>query len=215
MNEHDSKRKALEISHGLFRIAAEVREPHLKDELYRLSVELVRHEGEGDALKVLKTLELLEAFVMLGEAVGEIAYVNSQIIYRELHLLRTSIEERARHNSRSFDLQSIFSSLSDSSGNEISGNVITADAPIPEPNDSSNEEIKKAFHSQDRLNLVAERVAELGHAAMRDIIAAFPGVSERTIRYDLQKLCEQGIIERIGSGGPASYYRTKEVVPTL
>lgn len=42
---------------------------------------------------------------------------------------------------------------------------------------------------------------------LKDLTAEFPDVSERTLRYDLSKLCEQGIIERVGNGGPASHYR--------
>jgi hypothetical protein len=47
---------------------------------------------------------------------------------------------------------------------------------------------------------------------LKDLLAEFPDVSERTIRYDLQRLCEQGIIERVGNGGPASYYIFKGVI---
>lgn len=46
-----------------------------------------------------------------------------------------------------------------------------------------------------------------GVCRLKDILILFPEVSERTLRYDLQRLCEQGVIERVGSGGPASYYR--------
>lgn len=44
---------------------------------------------------------------------------------------------------------------------------------------------------------------------MKDLIAEFPDVSERTLRYDLQRLLQQGSIDRIGNGGPASYYVMK------
>ncbi len=42
---------------------------------------------------------------------------------------------------------------------------------------------------------------------LKDVLAEFQSVSERTIRYDLQGLCEKGVIERVGNGGPATYYR--------
>ncbi len=44
---------------------------------------------------------------------------------------------------------------------------------------------------------------------LKEITTAFPHVSERTMRYDLQKLCEQGLLQRIGNGGPGSFYRLK------
>jgi len=54
---------------------------------------------------------------------------------------------------------------------------------------------------------IADFIRQCGNAAMKDIIVAFPDVSERTLRYDLQKLCDQDLIERAGNGGPSSYYR--------
>jgi hypothetical protein len=52
---------------------------------------------------------------------------------------------------------------------------------------------------------------------MRDLALAFPEVSERTLRNDLQTLVSQHSIERFGSQGPFSYYRavTKHEVLSL
>lgn len=44
---------------------------------------------------------------------------------------------------------------------------------------------------------------------MKDLIAEFPDVSERTLRYDLQRLLQHGTVQRVGNGGPASYYVIK------
>ena len=44
---------------------------------------------------------------------------------------------------------------------------------------------------------------------LKDLLSEFDGTSERTMRYDLQKLCSQGILERIGAGGPSSYYKVR------
>jgi hypothetical protein len=46
---------------------------------------------------------------------------------------------------------------------------------------------------------------------LRDITSAFPDVSARTIRYDLERLCSQGIIERIGAGGPGNRYKIRVI----
>ena len=47
---------------------------------------------------------------------------------------------------------------------------------------------------------------------MRDLQESFTGVSERTIRYDLEKLIEMGLIERAGQSGPSTFYRVKQLV---
>lgn len=61
----------------------------------------------------------------------------------------------------------------------------------------------------------AKIVAAIRHnpeARMRDLLAALPGVSERTIRYDLERLVSSGTIEREGVGGPATRYRLRQGV---
>lgn len=64
-----------------------------------------------------------------------------------------------------------------------------------------------------RQSAIVERIRQSGNDGLklRGIIAEFPGVSDRTVRYDLQKLCSQGILERIGPGGPASSYRVRVI----
>jgi repressor of nif and glnA expression len=42
---------------------------------------------------------------------------------------------------------------------------------------------------------------------LKDIQEVLPDTSERTIRYDLQTLLEQNLIERIGNAGPSVFYR--------
>lgn len=41
---------------------------------------------------------------------------------------------------------------------------------------------------------------------LKDLIAAFPDISERTLRYDLVKLCQIGKLRREGMGGPSNFY---------
>lgn len=44
---------------------------------------------------------------------------------------------------------------------------------------------------------------------MKDLLATFPDVSERTIRNDLQRLLNKGVVERIGGGGASTAYVMK------
>ncbi|MFA6187628.1 MAG: DeoR family transcriptional regulator [Phycisphaerae bacterium] len=60
-----------------------------------------------------------------------------------------------------------------------------------------------------RQNLISEKIRQSGKANVKDLVSQFPGVSERTLRYDLQKLCDQGAIEKIGSSGPGTSYSPK------
>lgn len=60
-----------------------------------------------------------------------------------------------------------------------------------------------------RQSAILDRIRQRGYCRLRDIEEAFTDTSERTLRYDLQHLIEKGLVERIGSGGPASFYRVK------
>ncbi len=46
---------------------------------------------------------------------------------------------------------------------------------------------------------------------LKDIQDSLHEGSERTIRYDLQDLIERGLVERIGSGGPSTYYKVLQI----
>lgn len=61
----------------------------------------------------------------------------------------------------------------------------------------------------DRQERIVTTIRQNPNARMRDLLAALPGVSERTIRYDLERLVSSGIIEREGVGGPATWYRIR------
>lgn len=61
----------------------------------------------------------------------------------------------------------------------------------------------------DRQNRIVAEIRQNPEVRMRDLLAALPGVSERTIRYDLERLVSSGIIEREGVGGPATRYRVR------
>lgn len=64
-----------------------------------------------------------------------------------------------------------------------------------------------------RQSAIVEKIRQFGNepAKLKDIIAAFPDYSERTLRYDLERLCSLGVIERVGTGGPATYYKIRVI----
>ena len=87
-------------------------------------------------------------------------------------------------------------------------------------NFAENQEIRSGFNGAkisvddnpaNRQSEIVDKIRQSGNnqIQLKDIIAAFPDFSDRTIRYDLQRLCNQGIIERIGSGGPGTHYRIR------
>ena len=66
--------------------------------------------------------------------------------------------------------------------------------------------VEKTQDKQGGQDLVLKKVKELGKTTTKEILGFFPEISERTIRFYLQGLCEQGLVSRVGTTGPGSYY---------
>lgn len=76
-------------------------------------------------------------------------------------------------------------------------------------NEPSDDLYSGGYGSDKRQAAIAEKIKELGNCRLKDLMEYMPDVSERTIRYDLQKLIESKVIERVGGGGPFSFYRAR------
>jgi len=95
------------------------------------------------------------------------------------------------------------------------GNIPATNSGNPAiiPAESGNEnspEIIELIKSGNRHGAILEKIRQSGNCRIKDIHDLFPECSERTIRYDLQSLTEQNLIEKIGTGGPAVFYKNKE-----
>ncbi len=63
--------------------------------------------------------------------------------------------------------------------------------------------------STERKKLIMSVIEKRAMCHINDIIAVLPGVSDRTLRYDIKTLADQRLIERVGTGGPNSFLRVK------
>ena len=102
------------------------------------------------------------------------------------------------------------------------GLKIERQAPAVIATEAATEEDPKVniFNGETRQMAIYELIRQFGKESgngcrMRDLQEGFSGVSERTIRYDLEKLIEMGLIERAGQSGPSTYYRVKKLTPVL
>lgn len=91
--------------------------------------------------------------------------------------------------------------------------LVSSSTAVAESNSFSESKIgqdnNQALNIAMRQASIVDKIKSANGAGKRlkDVLAEFQDVSERTIRYDLQKLCERGVIERVGNGGPATFYR--------
>ena len=72
--------------------------------------------------------------------------------------------------------------------------------------------ITDSLNLEVRQSAILEKIKQLsqsgGECGLKELMAAFPDVSDRTLRYDLQKLIFQGLIVKVGNRGPNTNYRS-------
>lgn len=192
--------KAQEIGYAVVRVAAYVRRQELRQRLERLSFQLLEDAVGGNLELAIRTCSSLESLINLGKSIYEIEPINAKVILGELASLNEAMRQIAGLEQLP-NLDNIFSK---------------PPAVLTEAQDNGQENGNgnggNGINASIRQSAILEKIrqSENRQAQLKDIIAAFPDISERTMRYDLQKLCLQGLLERAGNGGPGSYYLLKQ-----
>lgn len=186
-------KKAYEICYAVFRLGNAIKNADLRTRLEKAGLDLL----EAGSVENLSHLEIL---VLFSQGIGEISYPQSQVLLREIGNLNAAIRQ---NNAAIADLnlEEFFSP------EEVKATppMIIENPDIPSIIEKDKE------NAAMRQSAIMEIMRQVQNCRIKDLIAAFPGVSERTLRYDLQKLCETGTIERVGTAGPGIYYQLKTV----
>lgn len=221
----------MELTHALFRVARGVRHEGLKSRIEAWGITFLESTSLCHLESIAKDIHILEQLIIFGETVGEIPYQNSRVLYAQFEAAKLAIRQHEEVVTANSAIDHVFSgeasseSYRDSLPISIKRSNVDKEEPAlgeqdlaPSINKSpfiiglNNNEYHVVTASSERRKVIVEKIRQLGSAAMKDLIAAFPSVSERTIRYDLQKLCELMVLERSGNGGPASYYHVRDGV---
>lgn len=217
--------KSQELSFALLRVAGHIRRFELRRTIERLSYHLLENISYENPEMSLSTIAALRNFVTLGKNVYEIETVNARILDRELEHLAAEVRKHAGVDSLP-DLETLFTQRVEIRQNTAKGNTaktrklphsspLPVSAPtevvIPESEIQKDEtqhpdiEDGNTAIRRDKLFLMLSTAPEK-RLALKEIVAAFPDVSERTLRYDLKRLADDGRIVRQGTGGPSNYY---------
>lgn len=193
--------KAQEISYALVRIAPYIRRPELRQRIERLALQLLEDASAEKFEFAIKTVSSLIAFINLGKALYEIEPVNAKVVIGELNLINSAMRQ-------SVGLEEEVSDLPDLK------NFFSKVPAVVEDSHTENEQIEhngNGIAGAIRQSAILEKIrqSENRKIQVKDLTSSFPEVSERTMRYDLQKLCSQELVERVGNGGPGSYYALK------
>lgn len=182
---------AHEIASAVFRVSALILHKQLRKELEGVAVELVKDIHPKNA-------DTLERLVRLTGAVGEMSEINTMVLCRELdnlrNMLNAEISESLSGVSSSLNLQEIFTEEKGVFGGGKEG--------------------QEVGNQEERQKAVLGYIRKFPNGCrLRQLSVVFPSFSERTIRTDVQRLIDGGLVEKIGSKtGPFSYFRVVDSV---
>jgi len=221
--------KAREICYALVKVAFYIKRNELRQRLEGSAFDLLQNTAEAviDAeekillKRVFRNIAATDALVKVGHSLYEIEPVNANVLSRELEAFNSAIRQFGNlSEEQPSDLTSIQSLFSPFPKLGFA-TVANAKELIPvKPQSAMAEENNENGNgngngSGNGINMAIRQSAVINRikqgngngCRLKDLLAEFPDVSERTLRYDLQRLCEQGVIQRIGNGGPASFYQ--------
>lgn len=220
-------KKAYEIAYALFRLAGVLKRPSFADQLESRGLALLSAAIAEDHAVMATVSRGIECLLKFGGDLGAINRANVDTIATELKGFNAAIAELEKSaKPEAVGLADIFSKSSVSvncphSAEEVSvaksaerieieNNGLNGDShshtiAMNNNGNGGNNVVKVAM----RQSAILERIRQNHDCRLKDIQEALQDVSERTIRYDLQNLLEQGLIDRSGNGGPATFYRAK------
>ena len=211
-------RKAYEISYAVFRIASRTGSVALREHLERQALSLLDAatvENYGWVSTVSRAIEYLMRF---GGDVGLVHDANKEIILEQLNELESFVAGPEKSaTAEQVPLSDIFGGHEPLFRKERPAsaviihkeeNVIERNAEHPAMASMNG----NAANQEIRQNTILETIRQSGNCRLRDLLEVLPDYSERTLRYDLQALAEQNLIERIGTGGPSVFYRIRQAV---
>jgi hypothetical protein len=231
--------KSYEIAYALFRIAAIMPEKDFAERLRAAGAGMLEAGAVQDYAAARKSLQIAECLVKFAGDTSLMGAANADTLLREVYVLDAAVIERMNAAKEStIDLAEIFSKpvaapMGDSGSVNANTNMNAAandnidieneNEPIaasaehiahPARNAASAIEASGVsfIKAEIRQSAILDRIRQSGNCRMKDLQDVLPGCSERTIRYDLQSLLEQKLIDRIGNGGPSVFYRMRQPV---
>ena len=238
MKEESLTARAVLVSVAFTRVAAAIKRMSLRLCFEEMTVAMLASIASADFAAASKHIGTLREMIGFAAAIYELETVNKGILLDELSALSAGIREsgkseapnianlfKNRYKADADITEEVESAIQ--SANE-SANQLPIELPIVEGvadsiADSETEETREnnamvSIATAIRQSAILEKIRSLSvrdgqgqmvGCKMKDLLATFPDVSERTIRNDLLRLVNRGSIERIGTGGATTAYVIK------
>ncbi|MBU6500377.1 MAG: DeoR family transcriptional regulator [Patescibacteria group bacterium] len=209
-------KKAYEVAYAVWRMASSVNSGSFRDKAEDAALIVLGAFSSEDRVAMFSASDNLERLLRFGADVGVFHPANSDKVISELYGLNSAIAEydnpakideiKLDDIFSGYDKSSITNSTEDNTAKDLTvENTVNRDnSDYGQLDNGSGNYIK----SEMRQSAILERIRQNGNCRLKEIQGILPGVSERTLRYDMQNLLSRGLIERAGNGGPSTYYRT-------
>lgn len=216
-------KKAYEISYAVFRISPSLKKQSLADCLENQGTLLLESAVTGDCGKAKSAIAALSYFLNVAADINVLGQSNAKLILQELDALNAAIAELENEaENKEMDLSGIFSK---SESFETDKNAILEKELVDKRSDpyvqnsyipdnraqrTDGNNKQNIIKSAMRQSAILDRIRQNHNCRLKEIQDILPDISERTLRYDMQTLIARGSVERVGNGGPATYYRARE-----
>lgn len=202
-------KKAFEVACALIRIAGYSGNVSYKSYLESYAMALLDSVETGNNTKTAQITQTVRQFLLLGTFSGFLTETDRSFMQDQIATLNAAIyaaNKESGNPAKDLQLQDIFTE----SGNPETGNPATLSKPAKSERTTRVHKIESDSNSlRERQERILEIIRQSGNCKVRDLQDKLPDISERTLRYDIQTLAEQGKIERFGPGGPSTFYRLK------
>lgn len=235
-----TRQRVYEISVALLRIVHSARRSEFKNRLERLVFQFVESMSVGDADGSLKTIAGIQGIVGFGRIIYEVEPMNADAIIKDIAALESEIVSKdgllpdinlqtlpifdkeggnkgvSENPAMQIPLPDVGSIAAESGNNAAKRqSKLKRDGGGDKEGDDQTKEIhgENDENAAKRQSAIIERIRKSGNQPIlsKELFAAFPGTSKRTLRYDLQKLSMRGIIIKEGAGGPHTSYRIRNI----
>ena len=213
-------KKAYTICYVVFRLASAVKSEALMSRIEDAALGIVAFAASHDYSGLERQSLLLERLLRIGSDLNLIDHKNSEVIVSELVSMNSAIAELSLpRNLPDFNAKKEFevaaSSYEGRLGLHQKARKPAVSKGTVEVSHSDDDLSGNAAKMEMRQSAIVEKIRQNVSCRLKDLQEFFPDVSERTLRYDLQGLTAHGLIERVGSGGPSTYYQVKAASPPM
>lgn len=231
MNSEDFRKEAYRVSYAVFMIAEQIKKGPISEKIGKYAVLLLEDVFQTKRGEVLEDLGILKELIYFSSDTGFLSYEEREVLIGALDGLKDNFEKgfyerdkveeflnkdfdrpfilKEREEKRdNFQLESILEGKGEFK-NEVIGSEFGNSEIRQDGSAIRNSESVILQGTSKRREEVLNKIKQSGICFLKDISSFFPNYSERTLRYDLEWLSKQGVVEKIGSSGPGTFYRAK------